>query len=489
MHDLLILNGTVVTPTSSDALDVAVDGESVAAVGPRGSLGAEAAKVIDAAGCLVVPGGVDPHVHYAMNFARILTTEGPPYTFAAALGGTTTVIDFTFQEPPQGLMDAIAERKAELEGSMAIDWGLHAILTKGFSYDVVEEIGDAIKAGVPTIKTMMTYGYMSDDGQRYGAMCEVADKGGMSVVHAEDDAIANWLTGKYLREGKDHGAYICEVRGPLVEEAGIRRAMLLAERTGSPLYVLHMAAGSGVQALAEGRAKGLPFYGETLLTYLSFTQDDLWSDAPVDVDGKVYPNRGALYNNYPTPKFAADRETCWQAIADGRLQVVATDHAVVSLKDRFEAMGTTIDNMQAGLAAVELRLPVLYHSGVNSGRISVNRWVELVSTNPAKLMGLWPQKGQIAVGSDADIVVFDPSREWTVRWQDLHMSQQYSCWDGWEPRGKARDTILRGTILVENEEYVGSKTGGRFLPRTLLEKVREGNFGLTSEAIRASVAS
>jgi dihydropyrimidinase len=334
----------------------------------------------------------------------------------------------------------------------------------------------------------MTYGYMADDGQMWGMMNEVAEHGGMSVVHAEDDAIARWLTAKYIREGKTHGAYICEVRGPIVEEAAIRRAMFLAERAGSPLYVLHMAAGSGVETLAEGRARGLPFYGETLSAYLSFTQDDIWDESPIEVNGKSYNARGCLYNNYPTPKFAADRETCWQAIADGRLQVVATDHALVSLKDRFETMGTTIENMQAGQAAVELRIPLLYDRGVNAGRISVSRWVELISTNPAKLMGMWPQKGQIAEGSDADIVVFDPSKSWTVRWQDLHMSTQYSCWDGWELTGKVRDTVLRGSVLVENEEFVGSKTGGHFVPRTLLPEVVSGDFDFTSQALAEKVA-
>ena len=221
------------------------------------------------------------------------------------MGGNTSVIDFAFQAPPVGLIDTIETRKAEFEGAMAVDWSLHAILTKGFSYDEVEEIGQAIRDGVPTIKTMMTYGYMSDDGQRYGAMLEVAEHGGMSVVHAEDDAIANWLTGKYVREGKTHGAYICEVRGPIVEEAAIRRAMFLAERTGSPLYVLHMAAGSGIEALAEKRAQGLPFYGETLSAYLSFTQDDIWDESPIEVDGKTYNARGLLFNNYPVPKFPA----------------------------------------------------------------------------------------------------------------------------------------------------------------------------------------
>ena len=212
--------------------------------------------------------------------------------------------------------------------------------------------------------------------------------------------------------------------------------MFLAERSGSPLYVLHMAAGSGVESLAEGRTKGLPFYGETLSAYLSWTQEDIWDDSPIEVNGTTYNARGRLYNNYPTPKFPADRETCWNALVDGRLQVVATDHALVSLKDRFETMSTTIDNMQAGQAAVELRIPLLYDQGVNQGRFSVNRWVELISTNPAKIMGMWPQKGQIAEGSDADVVVFDPSKSWTVRWEDLHMSTEYNLWDGWELTGK-----------------------------------------------------
>jgi dihydropyrimidinase len=230
--------------------------------------------------------------------------------------------------------------------------------------------------------------------------------------------------------------------------------------------------------------KGLPFYGETLSAYLSFTQDDLWDESPIAVNGKTYDARGLLYNNFPTPKFRPDRETCWQALADGRLQVVATDHALVSLRDRFETMGTTVGSMQAGQAAVELRVPLLYHQGVAAGRISASRWVELISTNPAKLMGLWPRKGRIAAGADADIVVFDPARRWTVRWEELHMDAGYSCWDGWELTGKVRDTVLRGSVLVESETWVGSRTGGRFVPRTLLPEVLAGDFAFTSEAVR-----
>ena len=299
-------------------------------------------------------------------------------------------------------------------------------------------------------------------------MREEAEHGGMSVVHAEDDAIANWLTAKYVREGKTHGAYVSETRGPLVEEAAVRRAMLLAERAGSPLYVLHVAAGSVVDALTEGRARGLPFYGETIAGYLSFAADDLWDDTPVEVNGRTYPNRGLLYGNFPTVKSKEDRDVLWQAIADDRLQVVSTDHCLVSIEDRFEKMGTTVEAMQGGQAAVELRLPVLFHLGVKQGRIGLNRFVELVSTNPAKIMGLYPRKGDLAVGGDADIAILDPDRRWTVRWQDLHMTPGYNCWDGWELEGKVVTTILRGSVLVENEVFVGSKTGGQFVPRTLL---------------------
>ena len=471
MYDLLVTGGTVATATIEEPLDVAVEGECIAALGAPRSLGSEARRIVDATGCFVLPGGVDPHCHYGLEFEGILTTEGQEYSPAAAYGGTTTIIDFADQLPPKGLVERVEEKKAEASGRMAVDYGLHAILCKDISFEVVEEIGDVIRGGIPTIKTFMTYGYMSDDGQRYGVMREVAENGGMSVVHAEDDAIANWLTAKYVREGKTHGAYISEVRGPLVEEAATRRAMLLAERAGSPLYVLHMAAGSAVKALTEARMRGLPFYGETIVAYLSFTAEDLWDEAAVEFEGRTYEGRGLLYNNYPTIKFSDDRDQLWAAIADDRIQVVSTDHCLVSLRDRFEAMGTTVQSMQAGQAAVELRLPLLYHMGVRQGRISLNRFVELASTNPAKILGLYPRKGALAVGSDADIAIFDPNRRWTVRWEDLHMTPGYSCWDGWELEGKVVTTILRGEVLVENEVFVGSKTGGRFLPRTLLPEI------------------
>ena len=469
MYDVLVRGGTVVSPSATEPLDVAVVGEQIAAVERPGELAAEAKKVVDATGCLVIPGGVDPHCHYSLGFGAV-RAEPQEYTPAAAFGGTTTLIDFAFWQPPSTLHEAVDEKKAEATGRMAVDYGFHALLGTNPPFEVIEEIGDVIREGIPTIKTLTTYAWISDDGHRFAIMREVAEHGGLSIVHAEDDDIANWLTAKYLREGKTHGAYIAETRGPIVEEAAVRRCILLAERTGSPLYVFHIAAGNAARAVAEGRGKGLPLYGETLIAYLSFTADKLWDDE----------NKGLLWNNYPVIKHQEDQDVLWDAVADDRLQVVSSDHFATSVADRYEKMGTTIDSLQAGQASVEMRVPVLFHRGVQEGRISLNRFVELVSTNPAKIMGLYPRKGALAAGSDADIVVIDPARTWTVRWQDHHMSPDYNCWEGWELKGKVTTTILRGSVLVENGEWAGSKTGGRYLSRTLLPEVVGGSPDLTS---------
>jgi dihydropyrimidinase len=451
VHDLLVRGGTLVTPTSSAVEDVAVDGETIAAVGPPGSLG-DAKTVIDADGCLVLPGGVDPHVHYGLDFG-VVKAEGPEYSPAAAYGGTTTVVDFALQQAPTSLHDAVAAKRAETEGRMAVDYAFHAIVAgPDVSFDVVEEIGDLVRAGIPTIKLFMTYGWMVDDGEMWAVMTETTANGGMVVLHAEDDAIARRLTAGYVREGKTDGAYIVETRPPLVEEAAIRRALLLAERSGCPLYVLHIAAGSAVQALGEARARGLPAYGETLTPYLSFTADQLWENP--------------LVSNYPVPKYADDQAVLWEALGDDRLQAVGSDHFSTTRADHY-AMGTTVDSMMAGHANVELRLPVLFHLGVQEGRIGLSRFVEVVSANPAKLMGLYPRKGSLAPGSDADLVVIDPNRRWTIRAEDLHMRADYSCWDGWELRGKVVTTVLRGNVLVDEGRFVGPTGGGRFLERRL----------------------
>jgi dihydropyrimidinase len=459
--ELAVVDGTVVTQEGAREVDVGVAGERIVALAEPGSLAEGAGRVVDARGMLVLPGGVDPHVHYDLE-ALGARSESADTSIAAVFGGTTTVIDFAFAVPPQGALAAVAERRALFEGRMAPDWGLHVILAGEVPFETIEEIPELVRGGIPTVKTMTTYGWMCDDGHRFGVMCAVAEAGGLSVIHAEDDDIARWLTKKHVREGKTHGAYIAQTRPSLVEEAAIRRALLLAERSGSALYVLHVAAGAGAEAIGEARARGLPAYGETLTPYLSFTADALQE-----------PERGLLFNNYPVIKQQADQDVLWEAVADDRLQAVSSDHFLITAADRMTKMGVTIEDLQCGQAGVEMRIPVLYSLGVASGRLTLERFVELVATNPAKLMGLYPRKGVLAVGSDADILVFDPERRWTVSLDGLHMASDYNCWEGWELRGKPRTVILRGTVLVEDERLAGPRDSGRFLPRAIARQVLE----------------
>jgi dihydropyrimidinase len=468
MHDLVIANGTVVTEDGPTEADLVIEGERIAAIEPRGADRGTAAKLVDASGMLVLPGGIDPHVHYDLE-ALGARSESADSSIAAVYGGNTTVIDFAFCVPPASAHEAIASRRSLFEGRMAPDWGLHLILAGDIPFEVIEEIGDVVRSGIPTIKTMTTYGWMSDDGHRWGVMNAVAEAGGLSVIHAEDDAIANWLTKKYARDGKTHGAYISETRPSLVEEAAIRRALLLAERSGSALYILHMAAAAGVEALAEARARGVPCYGETLTPYLSFTADALWEE-----------DRGLLYNNYPTIKTQADQDVLWAGVADGRLQVVSSDHFLIKAVDRNTKMGVTIHDLQCGQAGVELRIPVLYTLGVASGRLDLQQFVDLVATNPAKLMGLYPRKGTLAVGSDADVVVFDPNKRWTVELEALHMDSDYNCWEGWELQGKPRTVVLRGAVLIEDERVTGPRDRGRYLTRSISQEILESPYDLRS---------
>jgi dihydropyrimidinase len=287
-------------------------------------------------------------------------------------------------------------------------------------------------------------------------MLEVGKHGGLHLIHAEDQEVIDWLTAKFVREGKTHGAYTAETRGAIVEKAAIRRAIVLSEHTGCPLFVLHVGAKSGAQAIREARARGAGVFGETLSCYLSFTSEKLWDDDAL----------GLLWTNWPSVKEEEDRLGLWEAIADNAIQVVSSDHYVVLKEDRYRGMGCTVDTGgQAGQASVEMRIPLLFHEGVNQGRLSLTRFVELVSTNPAITMGLYPRKGVIRPGSDADLVILDPHKEWTVRTEDHHMSADYNCWEGWQLRGKARDTLLRGTPIVLNEKWVGDKSGGKFLER------------------------
>jgi dihydropyrimidinase len=469
MHDTLIRNGTVVAEEGVADLDVLIDGETITALVDRGGDPPEAREVIDAAGRRVLPGGIDPHVHYEVISSHgTVQSESADNSIAAAVGGNTTVIDFAFHEHQPTTHAAVAERLQKLDGRMAVDYGLHVILTGEPSFEVLEEIPDLVRMGLPSFKTFTTYRWIMDDGHRFGVMQAVAEAGGMSVIHAEDHALIGWLTKKYQREGKTHGAYISETRNALVEEAAVRRAVLLAERSGSPLYVLHVGAGDAADAIADARRRGVECFGEALIGNLSFTQENLWDRSPIEIGGHTFPDRGLLFNNYPVLKTAEDRERLWQALESGALQAVSSDHFLAKAIDRYTHMGTEIPGVMSGQAAVELRIPVLYTLGVATGRLDLETFVRLISTNSARLGGLYPRKGVLAPGSDADVLIFDPEARWRVVVDELAMDTDYSCWEGWELQGRVDTVLLRGTTLVRNGAAVAQPARGRFLERTMV---------------------
>jgi dihydropyrimidinase len=456
VFDTLVSGGTVVTPVEIAELDVGIVDEQIAAIGTPGSLGRDAVQTIDATGCLVLPGGIDPHVHYSgpATPAGGAAPETQDYSAAAAFGGVTTIVDFAFQAGSQSLHDAIASKKEEAAGRMAVDFGLHAGFLGNPRFEVLDEIEDAVKGGLPTFKTFMIYpGWEMDDGHLWGVMNRVAACGGVTLVHAEDSALVSWLTAKYVREGKTHGAHIVETRPSVAEETAMRRALTLAERSGCRVYFMHVSSRRGLEAIVDARQRGVIVLAETTAPYLSFTAEKLWEE------------NGLLWATTPPVKYADDRDALWRALASHILDVVSSDHFVVSTKDKYEKMGTTIKSLMGGYDGVELRVPLMFHCGVQEGRITLRRFVDVVSANPARIMGLYPRKGCLAPGADADIMIIDPEHLWTIRSDDLHTSADYCPWEGWELRGKVRTTLLRGSPLVVNENYVGSKTGGRFLPR------------------------
>jgi dihydropyrimidinase len=455
MFDLLITGGKIVSPDNTIVGDVAVKKGKVVAVTQPGVLTSKAVRTIDATDKYVVPGGVDAHVHFRMGFPPIVTQDYDQGTIAAAYGGTTTVIDFAIREAGASPLQSVKNKISETEGKLAIDYSCHCLLTGKLAPADIEELGDVIALGVPSIKVMMIYfDWPPGDGGLYAMLEEVAKHGGIGVVHAENQAMQQYFAEKLISEGKTSGRFIEASRPGIVEEEAVRRAIFLAKKAGAGLFVLHNTYRGSVEAIAEARAKGQAVYGETCHNYLCFTNDDL-----------VNRENGLRWSNFPPLRHAEDQAKLWQALISGSLQVVSTDDFTFPAETR-DTMGQELPDIECGHNGAETRVPVLFSEGVSKGRMSINRFVEIFSTNAAKIYGLYPQKGTIAPGSDADIVLIDPDLEKTIKLEDLH-TVDYSIWDDFEVKGVPIMTISRGKIIVENGTYVGQVGDGRFVKRKI----------------------
>jgi len=469
MFDLIIRGGDVVTPEGVVRCDVAVASETIAAIATPGALPADSAKqLIDATGHIVMPGGIDPHVHLHHVWIKPdgtpLVTAGPEQVGRAALfGGTTTFIDFAYWRDGVSALEAVEARDKDFVGKSPCDWAYHIMLHSEPPPEFAGQLAEAIQAGYPTLKIFTTNilpsrsGRMVDFGDIWEAFQVLAQEGGLGVIHAEDNDIVMHMYAKLIRDGRVGYEHLAEVHNQLSEDLSFRRILRLAE--SAALYMMHVSAGTGVAAIAEARGKGLPVYGETLHQYLLYSANDY-----------KRPN-GQIYHTYPSLKTQEDQKALWQGTANDTIHCIATDELCCTLKDK--TVGSRIDDTTGGNSGVEPRLGVMYTEMVARRGYSLSRYVDLVSSNAAKIMGLYPRKGAIAPKSDADITILDPTRRGKVRAADLHETD-YTPWEGHDIFAWPVLTILRGKVMVQNGQYLGSPRDGRYLKRKIAQKIRDG---------------
>ena len=466
MARTVIKGGTVVTATEQSVADVLVDGEKVAALAASGTHDWEsgAGKVIDATGKYVMPGGIDVHTHMELPFGGTFAADTfETGTRAAAWGGTTTIIDFAVQTKGQNLMDGLESWMAKADGSSAIDYGFHLIVGD-VTDQSLKEMDTALDEGVTSFKMFMAYPgvFYSTDGEIFRAMQRAAENGSTIMMHAENGIAIDVLVAQALARGETDPIHHGLTRPAILEGEATHRALKLAELAGCPVYIVHMSAAEALFELASARDDGQNAFGETCPQYLFLSLDDL---------GNGF--EGAKYVCSPPLRDKAEehQEALWQGLATNDLQVVSTDHCPFCWGDHPK-FGTqkqlgrdSFAQIPNGLPGVEHRMELIYHGGVEEGRLGLNRFVEVTSTTPAKMFGLYPQKGTIAVGSDADIVVFDPGTSHVLSAETHHMWVDYSCYEGLEITGKVETVLSRGRTIVENDSYLGSPGDGSYLRR------------------------
>ncbi len=462
----LIRNGTVVTATETMEADVLVDGETVAGIAAPGSHDWAADKEIDAADKLVVPGAVDVHTHMELPFGGTYASDDfESGTRAAAWGGTTTIIDFAVQVKGESLLEGFETWMAKAEGNCAIDYGFHMIVGD-VNDQSLKEMDMLMDEGVTSFKLFMAYpGVLySDDGEIFRAMQKAAENGSTIMMHAENGIAIDVLREQAVARGETDPVYHGITRPALTESEATHRAIALAELAGCPLYVVHMSAKEAVAEVAAARDRGLNVYGETCPQYLFLSLED-------HLDSEGFEGAKYVCSTPIRPKKDGHQEALWRYLATNDLQVISTDHCPFCMGDHpvhgtqkrlGEGNFTAIPN---GLPGVEDRFELIYQGGVVEGRLGLNRWIELCCTTPAKMFGLYPKKGTIAVGGDADIVVFDPNETWTKSAEQHHMDVDYSCYEGLEITGKVKTVLSRGKTLIEGGEYLGQKGDGQYLPR------------------------
>jgi dihydropyrimidinase len=453
----LIKNGTIVTAVDQYRGDVLVDGEKIAVIGTTLEIASETVDaVIDAAGKYVLPGGIDVHTHLDMPFGGATSADDfETGTIAAAHGGTTSVVDFAIQYKGQTLHHAWETWMKKAERKAVIDYGFHMIMTD-LNDGTEAEMDALVNQGVTSFKLFMAYRgvFMLDDASIFKALLRTGNNGGTICMHAENGDVIDVLVQRALAEGKTAPKYHALTRPVRAEAEATHRAIALAEIAGVPIYIVHLSSAEALEMVTDARDRGLPAFAETCPQYLFLSYDDY--EEP--------DFGGAKYVMSPPLRDKAKQDQLWRGLAFNDLQCISTDHCPFCLKEK--RLGEhDFSKIPNGAPGIETRMSLVYDGGVRPGRISLNRFVELTSTSPAKIFGLFPRKGTIAPGSDADIVVFDPNRVITLAASTLHMNVDYNPYEGRQVTG-ATDTVLsRGRLVIEDGTFVGRPGRGSFLKR------------------------
>lgn len=458
MTRILIKGGTVVTATETMRADVLVDGEKVVALLGEGAPGVENVSVIDAVGKLVFPGSVDAHTHMEIPFGAATSKDTfETGTRAAAWGGTTTIIDFPIQMKGESLIGSFEETMAKAEGHSAIDFGFHQIVGD-VNAQSLAELDVVLKEGVTSYKLFTAYPgvYYSTDAELITVMQWAAGNGSTILMHAENGSAIDLLRQQAVAMGNTAPVFHALTRPAELEGEAAHRTILLAELTGAPLYIVHISARQVVEEISAARARGSHIFGETCPQYLYLELSML--DQGFE---------GAKYVCSPPLRDPADghQSALWQGLANNDLQVVATDHCPFDFEGQKTLGRDDFTKIPNGLPVVEHRFPLMIHAALADRRFTLNRMVDISSTTPAKLFGIYPRKGTIAVGSDADIAIVDPAATDTLSAATHHMNVDYSCFEGIELTGKLETVISRGEVIVSKGEYRGSPGHGRYLKR------------------------
>ena len=456
----LIKNGTIVTAVDTYKADVWIEGGTIVAITDASfAVGnPQADKVIDAAGKYVMPGGIDAHTHLDMPFGG--TTSSDDFetgTRAAAFGGTTAIVDFAIQTKGESLRKGLDVWHGKAEGKAAIDYGFHMITTD-VNDATVEEMGGLVTDGITSFKLFMAYPgvLMCDDGQIFRAMQRARDLGALICMHAENGLAIDVLVQQALAKGHTAPKYHSLSRPQIAEAEGTHRAIALAEMAGAPVYIVHLSASGALEQVVEARDRGLPVFAETCPQYLFCSYDDLAREG----------FEGAKFVCTPPLRPKEMQADLWRGLRTNDLQVVSTDHCPFCMKGQKDIGRDSFAKIPNGMPGIETRLYLLWDGGVRAGKISMNRFVEITSTAPAKIYGLYPKKGTIAVGADADLIVWDGEKEHVLSQQTLHMRVDYSPFEGQVVRGAPTHVLSRGRVIVENGVYAGKMGDGHFLKRS-----------------------